>query len=66
MKIIYLSHSLIPSRAANSVHVMKMCQAFANNGHDVTLLARRPNRTPAADSNDYAYYGVKPIVEIVK
>jgi glycosyltransferase involved in cell wall biosynthesis len=46
--------------------VMKMCQAFANNGHDVTLLARRPNRTPAADFNDYAYYGVKPIVEIVK
>ena len=39
MKIVYISSSTIPSRAANSIHVMKMCQAFANNGYDVVLLA---------------------------
>ena len=26
-------------RTANSIHVMKMCQAFADNGHEVVLLA---------------------------
>ncbi len=28
-KILYLSNSVLPSREANSVHVMKMCQAFS-------------------------------------
>ena len=39
MKILYISNSIIPSRTANSIHVMKMCQAFADNGHEVVLLA---------------------------
>ena len=42
MKILYISNSVIPSRKANSIHVMKMCQAFADNGHKVILLA--PNK----------------------
>lgn len=33
MKIVYLSASSIPSRTANSIHVMRMCAAFAKNGH---------------------------------
>lgn len=41
MNIAYLSNSAIPSRTANSVHVMKMCQAFADNGNQVRLYARR-------------------------
>jgi glycosyltransferase involved in cell wall biosynthesis len=39
MKIVYLSSAELPSRTANSIHIMKMCQAFAGNGHDVTLFA---------------------------
>lgn len=38
MKIVYLSRSSFPSFAANSVNVMKMCEAFAALGHDVILL----------------------------
>ena len=37
MKILYVSRSYIPSTKANSVHVMKMCSAFASLGHTVTL-----------------------------
>jgi glycosyltransferase involved in cell wall biosynthesis len=67
VRIIYLSHSEIPSRAANSVHVMKMCQAFANHGHEVALLGRRPSRTTAIKiANDYDYYAVQPIFTIFK
>lgn len=64
MKVLYLSSSTIPSRAANSVHVMKMCQAFAANGHEVTLLARRP-LSPTV-TNDYDYYGVAPSFQLLK
>jgi len=63
MTIAYLSNSMIPSREANAVHVMKMCAAFSALGREVTLYARTPDE-PAAD--DHAYYGVKPGFEIVK
>ena len=39
-RIAYLSQAIIPSREANSVHVMKMCDALATAGCDVTLVAR--------------------------
>ena len=67
MKIIYISKSIIPSRAANSIHVMKMCQAFADNGHKVVLLA--PNLKNYYESNVddiYEYYGVKKNFKIKK
>ena len=55
MRIHYLSSSVIASDSANSVHVMKMCQAFAAVGHDVTLHAVMG----AGDSEDvFHYYGV--------
>ena len=41
MRIFFLSGSLIPSLEASSVGVMRMCDALARNGHDVTLFARR-------------------------
>lgn len=61
MRIIYLSVSEIPSRLANSVNVMKMCQAFARHGNDVTLIGRR-----GIDStvDPFVYYGCEPIFRI--
>jgi len=67
MKILYLSKSIIPSRTANSINVMKMCQAFADNGHEVVLLA--PNIKSQYEQgveNIYEYYGVKKNFEIKK
>ena len=37
MKIAYLSETVIPSRSASVVHVLKMCEAFTRLGHDVRL-----------------------------
>ncbi len=37
-KIIYLSNSIIPSKFANSVHVLRMCQAFQKSGYAIELL----------------------------
>jgi glycosyltransferase involved in cell wall biosynthesis len=38
MHIDYIHFTDLPSRAANSIHVMKMCQAFKQEGHDIRLL----------------------------
>jgi glycosyltransferase involved in cell wall biosynthesis len=59
LRILYVSESVIPSRTANSLHVMKMCEAFADHGHEVTLLA--PDRDleyEAGVVDVHAFYGV--------
>ena len=67
MKILYISKSIIPSRTANSIHVMKMCQAFADNGHEVVLLAPNISSKYEEGIKDiYEYYGVKKNFEIKK
>jgi len=66
MKLVYLSMSAIPSRLANSIHVMKMCEAFAQNGHEVTLIAQAGHEAKANEEDDFQFYGVKPIFKIIK
>ena len=59
MKIVYVSRSIIPSRTANSINVMKMCNAFASLGHEVVLLAPWTKKLEEKDINDiFEYYGV--------
>lgn len=67
MKIVYISNSIIPSRTANSIHVMKMCQAFFENGHEVILFAPDRLEEYETDVDDiYKYYGVKNCFSICK
>lgn len=56
MRIVYLHACEIPSVYANGVHVMRMCDAFADAGHDITLYAATGS-TPADDI--HAYYGTR-------
>lgn len=39
---------------------MKMCQAWAAQGHDVTLIAKATNACIAGVKDIYAFYGVRP------
>lgn len=61
MKIIYLSSSELPSRQANAVHVINMCQSLSELGHEVTLFGRRGSETPTVQGNGeiFDYYGVR-------
>ncbi len=60
MKIVYVANSFIPSRAANSVHVMKMCQALAQLGHEVELVARLPADAAAVEEDAlWRQYGIQ-------
>lgn len=66
MNITYIASSAIPSKSANSVHVMKMCQAFAKHGHKVTLLV--PDRKDDIDKcivDVFSYYNVDKCFDIV-
>jgi glycosyltransferase involved in cell wall biosynthesis len=63
MHICYLSSSDIPSRAANSMHVMRMCQALAQNGHCVELIAKHGD---PSDANVFAHYGIAPGFTIIR
>ncbi len=62
MNIVYISKSRIPSREANSVHVMKMCSALAHKGHQVVLLCRKGE----AEVDDHSCYGVADSFQIRK
>lgn len=64
IKIAYFSNSIIPSTSANSLHVMKMCQALAENGHEVILLA--PDKGEKINGSIYDFYGVKENFKIKK
>ena len=63
MRLAYFSSSIIPSREANSVHVMKMCQALARQGHEVLLAAIAGD---PATSDDFTRYGVEPCFELIR
>jgi glycosyltransferase involved in cell wall biosynthesis len=63
--IAYISFSPIPSKAANSVHVMKMCSALSQNGRSVTLIAPRELHGIEPILGDvYEHYGVQPSFEL--
>lgn len=67
MRLAYLSGSTIPSRSANSIHVMKMCQSFGCLGSNITLFA--PNIDTGAEPEEidnYQYYGVRQVFSIVR
>lgn len=58
MRIIYLANLRLPTEKAYGIQITKMCEAFANNGHEVKLL--HPYRKNLSISQDiFSYYSVK-------
>lgn len=55
----YISPSLLPSRSANSVHVMHQCNGLSQAGAEITLYAKRTQADAAKLSSQLKqYYGV--------
>lgn len=63
MKITYFSQALLPSDAANSVHVMKFCSALHRNGVDVTLFGRATARALPHNKN-FEFYGTTECISL--
>lgn len=67
MNICYLAGlNIIPSRNANGVHVMKMCQAYAGLGHRVTLILPELQGCEPGVKDVYSFYDVLPNFAIRK
>jgi len=57
MKIAYISGSYLPSRQANSIHVMRMTSAMAELGHEVVLYGYA-GKQETAEEDIAKFYGV--------
>ena len=67
MKLLYLSNALIPSRQANSIHIMKICSAFCEIGYNVLLICRQnSNQAPHLNNDEILdFYGAKHKFELI-
>ena len=58
--VVYLSNSRIPSSMANSVQIMKMCEAMSLTGSKVTLVKpKRYNEFQNDKFNLFNFYDIK-------
>lgn len=57
MKLYYIANARIPTEKAHGIQIVKMCEAFANHGVEVTLLV--PRRFNRIKSDPFEYYSVK-------
>ncbi len=62
MNIFYFSGIRLPSQNAQSIHAMKMAQAFSKIGHDVTLFAGGMNN--AASDDIFNIYDTEAIFKL--
>lgn len=65
MRIHYVAAYMaeFPSDKANSIHVMRMCEAFSSLGHDVVLYVRD---TSCTSNEIFSFYGIPVSFEIVR
>lgn len=62
--LLYITDAAIPSRQANSIQTMKMCEAFCHAGLKVTLIV--PDRSQEEVEDIWDYYDVQSEFEIVR
>jgi glycosyltransferase involved in cell wall biosynthesis len=62
MKLVYTANARLPSEKAHPYQVLKMCEAFANNGIDVELVVPfrvQTSKQMRAIEDIWQYYGVE-------
>jgi glycosyltransferase involved in cell wall biosynthesis len=59
MRIVCISAAQIPSDTANSIQAMKVCQAFAQLGHDVSLLVPGTQSSSISHLQLQSHYGLQ-------
>ena len=62
-KMLYVAEVQLPGRKASSIHVMRMCRAFARQGIKVRLLALKSKQF-TNEEELYRYYDVEDCFEI--
>src|SRR5690606_17357892 len=62
-ELIYAANNRLPTEKAHGLQIAQMCEAFAQAGYTVTLVAPRRINTPEmrAAGSLWAHYGVDPV-----
>jgi glycosyltransferase involved in cell wall biosynthesis len=58
MKVIYIANTTIPSRSANSIHIMKMCEAFTKSGLEIILVVPLALKIVRSKVDIFNFYGI--------
>ena len=58
MKITYLFNGRLPTEKAHGIQIAKMCEAFADGGHEVKLLYPY-RKNPTVNQDIFSYYSIK-------
>ncbi len=66
MKMIYLANARIPTEKAHGLQIMKMCEAFKNEGVDLELVVANRKDNQLEDIEPFEYYGIKNKFRIKK
>lgn len=61
MKVVAIAGSRVPSDTANSIQVMKACQALVQLGHDLTLIVPGPRGSPDDLGQVYGLQNLFPV-----
>jgi glycosyltransferase involved in cell wall biosynthesis len=66
IRLVYLANARLPTEKAHGYQIVKMCEAFAQNGASVLLLHPfRYQRDPRLkEQSVFGYYGVPPVFEV--
>lgn len=65
MRLVYIANIRLPTEKAHGIQIMKMCQAFADAGHQVELLV--PNRYNDLFPEDpFEFYRIPKVFKITK
>lgn len=69
MKLIYIANARLPSEKAHPYQILKMCEAFVNNGVDVKLILPfrfQTTKKLKQIQNIWEYYGIDNKIKITK
>lgn len=67
MKTVYIAKAHIPSNSANSIHIMKISEAFSKMCEDFQLIVPEPENGKSDIEKSFEYYGVNSFnIEVVK
>jgi glycosyltransferase involved in cell wall biosynthesis len=64
MRVVCISSAQVPSDTANSIQVMKVCQAFTQLGHDVILLVPGPRPEGLEPDTLQQHYGLSRLNKV--
>jgi glycosyltransferase involved in cell wall biosynthesis len=64
MKMVFISSAQVPSDTANSIQVMKVCQAFTQLGHECFLLVPGPQPAGLDQAVLQRHYGLRDLFKM--